>query len=50
MRPFVGENGNKFAKRILDEKYGPGNWREGPGTEYNKLRKWGNEAFQDPVQ
>ena len=28
------------AKRILDNKYGPGNWKKGPGTDYNKIVKW----------
>jgi hypothetical protein len=25
-RPYVGENGRDFAKRLMDGKYGPGNW------------------------
>jgi hypothetical protein len=47
-RPYVGENGKAFAKRLLDEKYGTGNWKKGPGTEYNKIRKWGDSAFREP--
>lgn len=30
----------------MDEKYGKGNYPKGPGTEYNKIRKWGDRAFQ----
>lgn len=26
-RPLVGENGNAYARRPLDEKYGAGNWK-----------------------
>jgi RHS repeat-associated protein len=47
-RPKIGENGKEFAKRLLDEKYGPGNWKEGPDTEYNWLRKHGDRGFKDP--
>lgn len=25
--------------RILDKKYGKGNWKKGPNSEYNKLLK-----------
>ncbi len=46
--PYVGESGNEFAKRLLDEKYGAGNYRKGPGSEYNQLRKWGDRGFQNP--
>ena len=28
------------ARRILDEKYGPGNWKTGPAGEFNKIVKW----------
>ncbi len=45
-KPMVGENGNAFAKRLLDEKYGAGNYKTGPGTEYNKIKKWGDRGFE----
>ncbi|MGV8040649.1 MAG: RHS repeat-associated core domain-containing protein [Thermoanaerobaculaceae bacterium] len=45
-RPRAGESGKEFARRLLDEKYGPGNWRKGPGSEYSKLQKYGDRAFQ----
>jgi hypothetical protein len=47
-RPKVGESGKDFAKRLLDEKYGPGNYPKGPGSEFNKVKKWGDRAFRDP--
>src|SRR5215469_1292732 len=37
MRPRVDENGRDYAKRLMDERYGPGNWKEG-GGEYKKLQ------------
>jgi len=46
-QPQKGENGTKFAKRLLDEKYGPGKYKTGPGSEYNKLKKFGDRGFQN---
>ena len=43
-KPLAGENGNDFAKRLLDEKYGKGNWNKGPRSEHNKLRKYGDRS------
>ncbi len=45
-RPYVDENGNDFAKRLLDEKYGKGNWKTGPKTEHNELKKYGDRGFK----
>jgi hypothetical protein len=45
-RPRIGEAGNAFAKRLLDEKYGPGNYPQGPGSEFSKIRKWGDRSFE----
>ena len=28
------------AERMLNDKYGKGNWNKGPNTEYNKIIKW----------
>src|SRR5258708_1842288 len=44
------ENGKEYAKRLLDEKYGPRNWEQdkGPRTEYNKLKKHGDRDFKLP--
>ena len=40
------KSGNQFAKRILDAKYGAGNWKAGPGTEHNQIKKYGDRAFK----
>jgi RHS repeat-associated protein len=45
-RPKVGEDGATFAKRLLDEKYGAGNWNKGPGSEYSKLQKYADRSFE----
>ena len=47
-RPCVGENGNAFAKRLLDDKYGPGNWKTGSNTEHSQIKKYGDRGFMDP--
>jgi RHS repeat-associated protein len=42
-RPFRrnhNESCGEFAERLLNEKYGCGNWRTGPGSEYSKIKKW----------
>ena len=38
--PHINEKAKDYAKRILDEKYGKGNWPKGPGSEYNKIVKF----------
>jgi filamentous hemagglutinin family protein len=38
-KPNPGESAEEFAKRLLDEKYGPGEWSKGAGTEYNRIKK-----------
>lgn len=48
-RPLVGEAGKDFANRLLDGKYGKDGWEgTGPGSEHNKIKKWGNRGFIDP--
>lgn len=48
-RPNVGESGKDSAERLLNDKYGPGNWKKkGPKTEFNKIKKWGDRSFIDP--
>ncbi len=44
-QPTEEESGKDFAKRLMDEKYGEGNYDKGPGSEYNKIRKWGDRGF-----
>ena len=45
-RPAPGENGKLFAKRLMDQKYGAGNYDVGPGSEYNMIKKWGDRGFR----
>jgi len=33
------ESCKDFARSVLDDKYGPGNWIDGPGSEYSKIVK-----------
>lgn len=47
-RPLLGEKGRDFASRMLDDKYGPGNYPRGPGSEFSKIQKWADRAFEDP--
>ncbi|EPX62631.1 hypothetical protein D187_008819 [Cystobacter fuscus DSM 2262] len=47
-RPKVDESGKDFAKRLLDKKYGEGSYDKGPGSEFNKIQKWGDRAFENP--
>ena len=46
--PFVGESGKDFAKRLLDMKYGEGNYKKGANSEYSKLQKYADKHFKDP--
>ena len=45
-RPYIEESGKDFAKRLLDEKYGEGNYLTKSQTEYSKIKKWGDRAFE----
>ena len=45
-RPLTTEDGRDFARRLLDDKYGAGNYPTGPGSEFNKIKKWGDRAFE----
>jgi RHS repeat-associated protein len=44
-RPREGESGRDFAKRLMDEKTGGGTYDTGPGSEFNKLKKYGDRHF-----
>lgn len=44
--PYKGESGKDFSKRLMDDKYGKDNYNTGPGSEYNKLKKWGDRGFE----
>ena len=39
-QPLAGENGENWATRILDKKYGRGKWDKGPGSEYQQIKKF----------
>ncbi|MBW2740456.1 MAG: hypothetical protein JRE64_16785 [Deltaproteobacteria bacterium] len=41
-KPKPGESGMDFAKRLLDNKYGKDSYKKGPGSEFNKLKKFGD--------
>lgn len=45
-RPLIDESGREFAKRLLDDKYGDGNYPTGPGSEFSKIKKWADRAFE----
>lgn len=45
-RPRVGETPSQSATRVLDSKYGSGNYPKGPGSEFNKIQKWHSRGFQ----
>ena len=45
-RPFVGESGKDFAKRLCDEAFGKNNYKTGPGSDFNRLKKYGDRAFK----
>ena len=43
-RPRQGESGKDFAKRLMDQRHGPGNYNTGPGSEFSKLKKFGDRS------
>ena len=46
--PNVGESGKEFAERMMNGKYGEGNWSDrGPRSEFNKIKKWADRHFED---
>ena len=40
------EDGKTFAKRVLDLKYGSGNYPVGADSEYSNTQKYGDRAFE----
>jgi RHS repeat-associated protein len=44
--PLQNEAGKDYAKRLLDEKYGQGNWGTGGGSEYSQIQKWADRSFE----
>ncbi len=45
-QPLTTENGRDFAERLLDDKYGVWAYPTGPGSEFNKIKKWDDRAFE----
>jgi hypothetical protein len=45
--PEGNENGKEYAKRMMDDKYGEGNWKTSE-REYSQLKKYGDRAFVPP--
>ncbi len=47
-RPYKGESGTQYAKRMMDSKYGSGNWsRSGQqGREFSQLKKYADRHFE----
>jgi hypothetical protein len=46
-KPFKGESGNEYAQRMMDWWHGKGGWEgKGAGSEYSKIRKYGDRAFE----
>jgi hypothetical protein len=43
-KKLPGESGKDFAKRLMDDKYGKGNYDTGPSSEFNKIKKWGDRG------
>ena len=45
----VGETPREYAKRVMDDKFGPGGWKDtGPRSDFNRIKKHGERAFRDP--
>jgi hypothetical protein len=40
------EDGKSFAKRVLDAKYGTGNYKTGATSEYSQIQKYGDRSFE----
>ncbi len=45
-RPYKYESGKDFAKRLLDERYGKIRHKTGPRSDFNRIKKWGDRAFE----
>ena len=44
--PYKEESGKDFAKRLMDKRYGPQKHKQGPQSEFNKLKKYGDRSFE----
>jgi hypothetical protein len=45
-RKNPNEDGKAFTRRLLDGKYGPGNYAVGADSEYSKIQKYGDRSFE----
>jgi len=45
-QPRVGESGKEFARRVMDEKYGPGTYNPREEPEFSQIKKWADRAFE----
>lgn len=45
--PQGNENGKQYAKRMMDSKYGEGNWSPS-SQEFSQLKKYGDRSFVAP--
>ena len=44
-KPYTWENGKTYAQRLMDEKYGKGNWKTS-SKEYSELKKHGDRGYE----
>lgn len=42
----LAKSAQENARRLLNNKYGSGNWRPGPDSEFNKIVKWINRSLK----
>lgn len=47
MDRYVGETPARYAERLMNERYGPGNWADRP-REFSQIKKYGSRHFRDP--
>lgn len=45
-KSYKNESGKLFAKRLMDQRYGKGNYKTGVNSDYNKIKKRGDRAFE----
>jgi RHS repeat-associated protein len=45
-RPLKGENGDAYARRLLDRQYGDGKYSTKSQSEYSKLKKFADRNFE----
>ncbi|CAM2005762.1 NHL domain-containing protein [Acanthopleuribacter pedis] len=47
-RPYEGESGDQFAKRMMDAQFGEGGWsRKGAqGKQFSQIKKYGSRGFE----